>query len=352
MNQNHTLIYKAHRIYRGMNKKNHDELSAMKKSPTRTIEVPCLGSLLLAACLGWLSSHAEAQMRVYSDDDADEVNIVRNGGEFGVNVGVYRGFPTAAYFYDGTGDKELSDAGAQIWSIQERLDQLQNQQQSHPVSGILNEFPAPSIYSFPLMQYRPSFFFGLKAAKFWSPESALVCHFDVAQATAEGTWSLSTGLLPDQGQGNEDVLQYPIVGKEQRLNIALGYRTSIFIAEGMSWTFEFGGLANAVSIEEHYIVMSPRNGPGRYDVNLLTTIAPGSTGVFNPASNVLTQWGLGAYTQGGVAVQFDEGGHIELNLRASRDQIRLGTEEFKGVNFAAFLTWMIPTDLGAFVQLF
>ena len=54
--------------------------------------------------------------------------------------------------------------------------------------------------------------------------------------------------------------------------------------------------------------MSPRNGPGRYDVNLLTTIAPGSTGVFNPASNVLTQWGLGAYTQGGVAVQFDEGG--------------------------------------------
>ena len=43
---------------------------------------------------------------------------------------------------------------------------------------------------------------------------------------------------------------------------------------------------------------------------------------------------------------------LDLNLRASRDQIRLGTEEFKGVNFAAFLTWMIPTDLGAFVQSF
>ena len=200
------------------------------------------------------------------------------------------------------------------------------------------------------MQYRPSLFFGLKAAKFWNPETALVCHFDVAQATAEGTWSLSTGLLPDQGQGNEDVLQYPILGKEQRLNIALGYRTSIFIGQGASWTFEFGGLANAVSIEENYIVVSPRTGSGRYEVDLLTTIAPGSAGVLNPASNVLTQWGLGAYAQGGVAMQFEEGGHIELNIRASRDKIRLGVEEHQGVNLAAFLTWMIPTDLGGFVQ--
>ena len=104
--------------------------------------------------LGWrCAQRIRAQMRVYSDEDDEEVNITRNGLEFGVNVGVYRGFSSAAYFYDGTGDKELSDAGAQIWSIQDRLDQLQNQQQQHPVSGILNEFPAPSIYSFPLMQY-------------------------------------------------------------------------------------------------------------------------------------------------------------------------------------------------------
>ena len=308
------------------------------------------GRVFLILGLAMCSTRVEAQMRVYSEEDDEEVNIVRNGLEFGVNVGVYRGFSSAAYFYDGTGDKELSDAGAQIWSIQDRLDQLQNQQQQHPVSGILNEFPAPSIYSFPLMQYRPSLFFGLKAAKFWNPETAIVCHFDVAQATAEGTWSLSTGLLPDQGQGNEDVLQYPILGKEQRLNIALGYRTSIFIGHGASWTFELGGLANAVSIEEHYIVVSPRTGPGRYEVDLLTTIAPGSAGVLNPASNVLTQWGLGAYAQGGVAVHFEAGGHIELNIRASRDKIRLGVEEHQGVNLAAFLTWMIPTDLGGFMQ--
>ena len=307
---------------------------------------------------GWMAALALAgapalvsgQMRVYGDEDDDYSYASREGLEFGVNIGVYRGFPEAAYFYDGAGDHELSDAGAQIWGIQERLQQLQGQQLTHPVTGILNEFPAWNIYSLPLMQYKPSMFFGLKAAKFWNPETALVCHVDVAQVTAEGAWSLSTGLLPDQGQGNEDVRTYPIIGKEQRLNIALGYRTSIYITEGASWAFELGGLANAVAIEENYIVMSPNVGNALYEVNLLTAIGNGAGGQLSPASNVLTQWGTGFYSSLGLAVEFEEGGHVELNVRASRDNINLGTEAYKGWNVAAFLTWMIPSQLGDFVR--
>ena len=305
---------------------------------------------MAALALAWAPALLSGQMRVYGDDDDDYSYATREGLEFGVNIGVYRGFPQAAYFYDGAGDHELSDAGAQIWGIQERLQQLQGQQLTHPVTGILNEFPAWNIYSLPLMQYKPSMFFGLKAAKFWNPETALVCHVDVAQVTAEGAWSLSTGLLPDQGQGNEDVRTYPIIGKEQRLNIALGYRTSIYITEGASWAFELGGLANAVAIEENYIVMSPNVGNALYEVNLLTAIGNGAGGQLSPASNVLTQWGTGFYSSLGLAVEFEEGGHVELNVRASRDNINLGTEAYKGWNVAAFLTWMIPSQLGDFVR--
>ncbi|OUU17368.1 MAG: hypothetical protein CBC05_05375 [Crocinitomicaceae bacterium TMED45] len=305
---------------------------------------------MAAFALAWVPALLSGQMRVYSDDDDDYSYSSREGLEFGVNIGVYRGFPQAAYFYDGAGDHELSDVGAQIWGIRERLQQLQGQQLTHPVTGILNEFPAWNIYSLPLMQYKPSMFFGLKAAKFWNPETALVCHVDVAQVTAEGSWSLSTGLLPDQGQGNEDVRTYPIIGKEQRLNIALGYRTSIYIAEGASWAFELGGLANAVAIEENYIVMSPNVGNALYEVNLLTAIGNGAGGQLSPASNVLTQWGTGFYSSLGLAVEFEEGGHVELNVRASRDNINLGTEAYKGWNVAAFLTWMIPSQLGDFVR--
>lgn len=305
---------------------------------------------MAAFALAWVPALLSGQMRVYSDDDDDYSYSSREGLEFGVNIGVYRGFPQAAYFYDGAGDHELSDVGAQIWGIRERLQQLQGQQLTHPVTGILNEFPAWNIYSLPLMQYKPSMFFGLKAAKFWNPETAVVCHVDVAQVTAEGSWSLSTGLLPDQGQGNEDVRTFPIIGKEQRLNIALGYRTSIYIAEGASWAFELGGLANAVAIEENYIVMSPNVGNALYEVNLLTAIGNGAGGQLSPASNVLTQWGTGFYSSLGLAVEFEEGGHVELNVRASRDNINLGTEAYKGWNVAAFLTWMIPSQLGDFVR--
>ena len=304
---------------------------------------------MAALALAWAPALLSGQMRVYGDDDDDYSYATREGLEFGVNIGVYRGFPQAAYFYDGAGDHELSDAGAQIWGIQERLQQLQGQQLTHPVTGILNEFGAWNIYSLPLMQYKPSMFFGLKAAKFWNPETALVCHVDVAQVTAEGAWSLSTGLLSDQGLGDE-VLTYPIIGKEQRLNIALGYRTSIYITEGASWAFELGGLANAVAIEENYIVMSPDVGNALYEVNLLTAIGNGAGGQLSPASNVLTQWGTGFYSSLGLAVEFEEGGHVELNVRASRDNINLGTEAYKGWNVAAFLTWMIPSQLGDFVR--
>jgi len=301
---------------------------------------------MAAFALAWVPALLSGQMRVYSDDDDDYSYASREGLEFGVNIGVYRGFPQAAYFYDGAGDHELSDVGAQIWGIRERLQQLQGQQLTHPVTGILNEFPAWNIYSLPLMQYKPSMFFGLKAAKFWNPETAVVCHVDVAQVTAEGSWSLSTGLLPDQGQGNEDVRTFPIIGKEQRLNIALGYRTSIYIAEGASWAFELGGLANAVAVEENYIVMSPNVGNALYEVNLLTAIGNGAGGQLSPASNVLTQWGTGFYSSLGLAVEFEEGGHVELNVRASRDSINHGTEAYKGWNVAAYLTWMIPAQMG------
>lgn len=307
------------------------------------VEMKSLACLLCAIALTALAGTALGQMRVYGDEE-DWEYAEREGIEFGVNIGVYRGFPQAAFFYDGAGGHELTDAGAQMWGIRERLEQLQSTQLTHPVTGILNEFPDWQIYSLPLMQYKPSMYFGLKVAKFWNPETALVCHLDAAQVTAEGAWSLSTGLLPDQGQGNEDVRTYPILGKEQRLGIALGYRTALYMAETTAWTFEMGGLANAVSIEENTIVMSPAVGSALYEVNLMTAVGTGSGGTLSPASNILTQWGTGFYASGGVAMEFDKGGHVELNLRASRDAINLGTETFKGWNLAAFMTWMIPRD--------
>ena len=305
--------------------------------------------VLALVILGW-GATTHAQMTVYSDEE-DYTYESREGVEFGLNIGVYRGYPLAAYFYDGSGLNELgsSNVNAQVWSIDDRLRQLQSQQQSHPVSGILNDFPNWQLESLPLMQYRPAMFFGLKTAKFWNPETALVLHVDAIQMTAEGAWTLSTGLLPDQGQGNLDIRTYPILGKEQRLNVALGYRTSVYLAEGASWGLELGGMANAVSIEENYVVLTPAVGNSRYEVDLLTSVGVGN-GQLTAANNLLTQWGMGFYGSAGIDLDFEEGGHIELNARVSRDNLMLGLNETRGWNIAVFLTWMMPSEFGNFAR--
>lgn len=303
--------------------------------------------VFVLAAFPWVSM---AQMTVHGDDE-DYTYESREGIEFGINIGAYRGDQLSPYFYDGSGDRTLAEGSgnAQIWSIQERLEQLQSQQLTHPVTGILNEYPAWQLESLPLMQYRTSMMFGLKMAKYWNPETALVCQLDAVQMTAEGAWNLSTGLLPDQGQGNADIRTYPILGKEQRMLVSLGYRTAIYLAEDASWTLEFGGMANATSVEENYIMVTPDVGNATYEVNLLTSVGNGN-GQLTPANKLLTQWGTGFYASGGIDLAFDEGGHIELNARVSRDQINLGTQTVQGWNVALFVTWMMPSELGDFVR--
>ena len=307
---------------------------------------------------GWLllfgnTSHpCLGQMTVYGSED-DFTYTSREGFEFGLNIGVYRGDAYPAYFYDGSGSWELGDGAGQIWGIDERLLQYQIQQLSHPVTGVLNGLTDGqmgwSLASLPLMQYRPAMMFGLKTARFWNPESALVLTVDAIQLTAEGAWSLDTGQLPDQGQGNAEILTFPILGKEQRLNVSAGYRTSVVVAEGASWCFEVGGMANAITVEENYAMIWEYSEAQAQRVDLLTAPTNGS-GVLNPASNLLTKWGGGFYGSAGLDLEFDEGGHIELNLRGSRDAMRLGTEEWKRWNAALYLTWMIPSQLGDFVR--
>ena len=305
--------------------------------------------------VAWISAQAVAQMVVPGNEDDYSVER-RDGIEFGMNIGVYRGAPAPAGIYDGYGKDgyqgvDLPDGAAQLWTIKRRLEQLAQFQQTNPIVGILNESPGWDVYSFPLMQYRPALSFGLKMAKFWNPETALVVSLDAVQLTAEGAWSLErVGVLPDQGQGNVATEDFGIEGKENRLNVCLGYRTSVYMQEGLSWIMEFGGLATAYSLEENYLLMA--GAPGQlqpYRLDLLTMVNNGA-GPLNRASGLLTQWGTGAYVGAGVDVAFQEGGRIELNLRVSRDNVKLGLQENKVWNGALFITWMIPSQIGDFVR--
>ncbi len=301
--------------------------------------------------VAWISAQAVAQMVVPGNEEDYSVER-RDGIEFGMNLGVYRGFSQAAYFFDGMGNALAEGNSAnQMWSVSNRI---QNLPASHPVSRIaanrFNGTLSPDLNSGPLMQYRPAFMFGLKAAKFWNPETALVLQMDVVSLTAEGAWPFETGNL-ETGMGGYLLEYVPILGKEDRLHISLGYRTSVYMMQGMSCTFELGPMFNSVSIDPqgHALIFTDETG-NLVELKLITGSGVPVGGVYNNASNILTQWGAGFYSQAGLDLEFDKGGHIELNLRASRDNINLGVEEFAGWNLALFITWMIPSRIGDFVR--
>ena len=64
--------------------------------------------------------------------------------------------------------------------------------------------------------------------------------------------------------------------------------------------------------------------------------------------------GFGYYAVVGLEAMFEEGGNLELNLRASRDNIRLGNGDGayqeKLWNFSLYVTWLIPPHIGDFVR--
>lgn len=306
--------------------------------------------------LGLWAMQGWGQMIVPGNEEDFSVER-RDGIEFGMNIGVYRGAPGPSMIYDGFGKDgtesvDLPDGAAKLWTIKERLSQVATAQPNSPIAGILNG-PFPwDIYSYPIMQYRPAMMFGLKVAKFWSPETAVMLSVDAVQLTAEGAWSLvRVGEVPDQGQGNYATEDYGIEGKENRLNVALGYRTSVYIDEGISWIMELGGMTTAYSLEENYLLMTENSAQLQpYRLDLLTQVNNGSNGTLNRANGLLTQWGMGAYVGVGMDVAFQQGGRIELNLRVSRDNVKLGMQESKVWNGALFVTWMMPSQIGDFVR--
>ena len=99
----------------------------------------------------------------------------------------------------------------------------------------------------------------------------------------------------------------------------------------------------------HALIFTDETG-NLVELNLITGSGAAVGGVYNNASNILTQLGTGIYSQAGLDLEFDKGGHVELNLRASRDNLNLGIDEYTGWNLALFITWMIPSQIGDFVR--
>ena len=306
-------------------------------------------------------------------DDEEDLGPRRRGIEFGLNMGVYQPYSkkpnindleekfrdNAANFYNGNGTYELGDNTAGIntianraydtWTSNQIVSLLQNA--GYTVDQGLNEADTP-IIPYDNMTYETAMLFGLRAAGFFSPESAIVMSADFVSLKAAGVYQIEFTNLPPTNQMDR-YYDGAIFGEERRFIGSLGYRTSIYINSVSSWLFEFGGTATGTQILRNYFVVE-----GTPFQLIYQNTGPGQ---FNAQTSNLSNMGFGGYAVLGLEGLFEKGGNLEANFKVSFDSIKLGSQErneFDEIlgyrqmqwNFALYVTWMIPPHIGDFVR--
>tara|TARA_Y100001954_G_C15809159_1_gene604255 strand:- start:729 stop:1748 length:1020 start_codon:yes stop_codon:yes gene_type:complete len=305
--------------------------------------------------------------------DEDDIEPIRRGIEFGLNMGIYQPFSkkpnindpeekfrnNAANFYNGTGNYDLGDNSAIMNSISDRfydtwtsnriVSLLQNA--GYNVDGGLNEAETP-IIPYDNMTYETSMLFGLRVAGFFNSENAIVMSADFVSLKASGVYQIEFNY-PQPTNQMDRYYDGEIFGEERRFIGSLGYRTSLYINRVSSWLLEIGGTATGTQVLRNYFVVE-----GEPFQLIYQNIAPGQ---YNTQTSNLSNMGFGGYFVFGVEGIFEKGGNLEANFRFSYDRIKLGSQEendFDEVNgyrqmqsnFSIYVTWMIPSQIGDFVR--
>jgi hypothetical protein len=306
--------------------------------PMRSIGVMCV--LLIGTTAG-----VSGQVFNYEPyDDSDLLGDFERPKQlhFGMNINIGKAGGQPSAFYNGTGTSELGDVFRELISIPERLDwnsvaggtgnSVRNQ--IAQTLGIANA-GGMSVATYPVDQrYDVGFGFGLRVMQRFSLENSVVLDIDIWRLKSRGAWQLNTGELPDQGQGTTDLRDFGIFAAEDRMALALGYRTASPIDRSMSWIFELGGNMTAARIREHYIEVAGNT----YDL-----IVPRGGQVFGQGTPDLT-WGVGygGYVRLGAEAYMDAGAGLELSYRLGYDGVSLGMADYRVFNHTLQLTWLFP----------
>jgi hypothetical protein len=271
-----------------------------------------------------------SSIHAQSDEDEDLWEFEeRRGFSFGLNLGVYFGNKASASFFNGTCFYELNDTQAQCYDIESRLFLGQTEVQ---VQNLLNveSFTIPYDAAPGNMRYNPGMLVGFRIAYRFNTENAICLDANYASLKAADKFTLRTNLLPENGQGAEDLRLYNIIGEEDRLLLSLGYRTAMVINEESNWFFEAGGTFTGTKLNRNYLEIEGTT----FDL-WVGFIGPNN---FNGPNSSLTATGLGYYGGTGIEFFFADKYEAQLGFRLSKDHIKMGDFDQKLWNSALFFT--------------
>jgi hypothetical protein len=253
--------------------------------------------------------------------DSDE----RKGFRFGLNMGMYFPSKVSANYYNGSGfyDNNIDPNGVRMYSIEERLNLTPQETQY-----ITNYFNATG-FQFPYdaypiaMRYNGGFNIGFQTAYDFNNKSSLIFDLNVCKVRAYDRFTMQLNGTSAQQNGQTDIRIFNIEGNEQRLNLALGYRTGWALSGNGLYFMQFGGSMLGTKVINNVAIVGDRN----YELII---------GAANPAQMInyrpQTGIGFGYYFSTGFFLPLGTNKNAELSLAFSKDKMILNMNEFKGWN--------------------
>lgn len=254
--------------------------------------------------------------------DSDE----RKGFRFGLNMGMYFPSKVSANYYNGDGfyNNNIDPNGVRLYSIKERLNLTPQETQF-----ITNYYNASGGFDFPrdaypaAMRYNGGFNIGFQTAFDFNNKSSLIFDLNVCKVKAYDRFTMQLMGTTAQQNGQNDIRIFNIEGNEQRLNLALGYRTGWALSGNGLYFMQFGGSMLGTKVVNNIAHVADRN----YDLII---------GAANPAQMInyqpQTGIGFGYYFSTGFFLPLGTHKNAELSLAFAKDKIILNANEFKGWN--------------------
>lgn len=254
-----------------------------------------------------------------NDEDEPQEDTIR-GFSFGLNLGGYFANAATASIYNGSGPIKgfLNEAsGVRLYSVDERIG---------TTSGFINDIQTINTYynsngyhlpndSYPTnMRYNPAFYVGLQLKYNFDRYRAVIMNINALNLNATSQFTIQFEGTPQPLNAQADVRLFTIVGKEQRMNMNLGFRQGWMMGDFSNFYIQLGGSVLASKWKDNFIVVAGNN------YNLVTS-APvqGQTQMTAQA-----QAGLGFGGYAALGIEFWLGKYsFDLGFGFSRDKVVL-----------------------------
>jgi hypothetical protein len=283
-------------------------------------------SALLPARGAWeYDLHLLSRDEDEEEEDEEEIEDPYKGWSIGLNLGVYSASKKTGNFYNGLcATNELADPNdVQCYNIEERLNLNFNE------TNYVNSFYGSTNFQIPrdsypgLMRYNPAFSLGFQLKYSFNRDAAVVFNTNVTRMKAVDQFTIQFIGTPLPQNGQADVRLFQIVGKEDRVNMNLGYRQGFMINDLLNSYVQFGGSLLGTKVVGNEIYVADKI----YQL-MLGAANPNQIVQYQPR----TGFGFGYYFSLGVELFTTNRFTADISLGFSKDKMVLITYEEKGWN--------------------